>query len=821
MAEHKEEQSCCSKQKEEKVKECCCHESEHKHEDECCCQEKNIEEKEASCCCNHEERTHDECCCHHDEEKKEKSCCEVEHSEESCTSCHHEEKQEKEECCCHHDEKKEQETCCCNHEEIKVEKEHCCCGGHEEKRVEEEHCCCSSHTKEAECHCHDKEEEEDTCSCCGVAKKKTTSSCSCCGSAKSSSTRKEWIFIAVSAVFTVLSYLNLWGNTTGLLRLLDPAIVAIVLCGAPIYKGAVINLVKKKKITSALLISVALTASVIMGILYGLGVLMPSGGHHENYFFVAAEISVLMAIGETIEDMTTKKSRSAIEALIAIAPKTALALRSGEYVEVRVEDLVIGDTVMIKPNSDISVDGEVISGVSSVNQANLTGESLPVEVREGSTVRAGTVNLDGAIYVKVTALAKDSLVSKLAEYVKNAEKNKSPTVQMANRWAGYIVPAAIICSILVFIFCCTVLQLQPLVSLERAITILVVFCPCALGLSVPTAVAAAIGCGSRKGVLIKSGRAMEELADIGLVAFDKTGTLTEGRVRVNGVKAIDSNEEEIIRLAASAEASSEHVLALAVYDYAKEKGIKYAVADSVKSLVGLGVSASIEGKTVEIANARYAEENYGFKLGEYKSEKETLSCVIIDGKVSGIIYFGDTLRGESKEAIEELRSLSVKTCMLTGDSDSVANAVAKETGVDIVFSGLLPEDKAVKVEQEQAKGIKVAMIGDGVNDAMALSAADCSVAMGVMGNDVAIRSADVALMKDDMRKIPFLVRLARRMKFKMKFNIILSMTINVLAVVLSTLGLLDAVLGAVVHNCSSVIVCTNSALLIRFKGRKE
>ncbi len=730
----------------------------------------------------------------------------------------------KKECCCHSDKIEAKESCCSHaREEKKEEEQSCCCHSHEE--IKEEHCCCHSHEKaqpkKESCCCHSHDCEEEACSCCGVAKKSAKSS-SCCGGQKIDSTKTEWILIAISALFTLLSYLNLWGDTIGALRLLDPGIVAVALCGLPIYKGAVLNLVKKRKITSALLISVALTASLIMGVLYGLGVLSASAhAHHENYFFVAAEISVIMAIGEAIENMTTKKSRSAIEALMAIAPKTAFVLREGEYVEVKVEELAIGDTVLIKPNSDISVDGEVISGTSSVNQANLTGESLPVEVNAGSVVRAGTVNLDGALTVRVTSLAKDSLVAKLAEYVKNAEKNKSPTVQMANRWAGYIVPAAIICSALVFLFCLVVLQLHALVSLERAITILVVFCPCALGLSVPTAVAAAIGSGSRNGVLIKSGRAMEQLADISLVAFDKTGTLTEGKVRVTSVKGIEVSEEELLRLSATVEASSEHVLAQAVCDFAKEKGVEYKSATTVKSLVGLGVCSEVEGTEISIVSARYASENYGFDVMEFISETETASFVARDGKVIGVIYFGDKIREDSACAIEELKALSIKTCMLTGDSESVAKSVATQTGVDMVYSGLLPEDKSDKIEKEKISGEKVAMIGDGVNDAMALSAADCSVAMGVMGNDVAIRSADVALMTSDMGKVPFLVRLARRMKFKMKFNITLSMVINVVSVVLSTAGLLNAVLGAVVHNCSSVIVCLNSALLIRFKGKKK
>ena len=620
-----------------------------------------------------------------------------------------------------------------------------------------------------------------------------------------------------------MSYINLWGDTTGVLRLLDPGIVAVALCGFPIYKGAIINLVKNKKITSALLISVALTASLVMGVLYGLGILVASHvhGHAENYFFVAAEISVIMAIGEAIEDITTKKSNSAIEALMKIAPDTALLLKDGDYVEVKVSEISVGDIVMIKPNSNISVDGEVISGASNVNQANLTGESLPVEVSAGSIVRAGTVNLDGAITVRVTTLAKDSLVNKLAEYVKNAEKNKSHTVQVANRWAGYIVPGAIICSVIVFLVCWLGMSLAPLESMERAITILVVFCPCALGLSVPTAVAAAIGCGSRNGALIKNGKAMEELADIRVIAFDKTGTLTEGKVMVTKIVAIDFCEKCLIKLCAGAESSSEHVLAKAVCEYAKQKGIEYDKLENVKSLVGLGVSAQTEKGELQIISGKHAKSEYGFDYEKYATRTETTSFVTLNGKVIGVIYFGDKIREDSKETINELKSLSIQTCMLTGDNELVAKAVGDSTGVDEVYGSLLPEDKAKIIENKKANGTKVAMIGDGVNDSMALSTADCSVAMGIMGNDVAIRSSDVALMSDDMKKIPFLVRLARKMKGKMHFNIAISMTINVVSVVLSALGVLDAALGAVVHNCSSVLVCTNSALLLGYKDKKK
>lgn len=738
--------------------------------------------------------------------------------------------EEKKCCCCHSEEMIEEQKSCCSHDEHKEEKSCCehknndtCC----ENTAKEDSCCCHTHEEkhESTCHCHshEKDDEEESCSCCGVAKKTTQSTCSCCGTTKKSNDEfKVWAIIAISAVFTVLSYINLWGDTVGVLRLLDPGIIAVVLCGLPIYKGAIINLVKRKKITSALLISVALTASLVMGILYGLGVLVASShGHTENYFFVAAEISVIMAIGEAIEDITTKKSNSAIEALMKIAPDTALVLKNGDYVELKVSEIVIGDIVMIKPNTNISVDGEVIGGLSSVNQANLTGESLPVEVGVGSIVRAGTVNMDGALTVKVTALAKDSLVSKLADYVKNAEKNKSHTVQVANRWAGYIVPGAIICSALVFLVCWLGMNLAPLESMERAITILVVFCPCALGLSVPTAVAASIGCGSRNGALIKNGKAMEELADIRVIAFDKTGTLTEGKVIVTKIVAIDFCEKCLTKLCAGAESSSEHVLAKAVCEYAKQKGIEYDKLDNVKSLVGLGVSAQTDKGLLSIVSGKYAKENYNFDTEKYQSGTETNSFVVLNDKIIGVIYFGDKLREDAKETISELRNLSIKTCMLTGDSESVAKEVGAITGVDEVYASLLPEDKAKIIDAKKSNGVKVAMIGDGVNDSMALSTADCSVAMGIMGNDIAIRSADVALMSDDMAKIPFLVRLARKMKNKMHFNIAISMTINVVSVVLSALGVLDAALGAVVHNCSSVLVCTNSALLLGYKGKKK
>lgn len=608
-----------------------------------------------------------------------------------------------------------------------------------------------------------------------------------------------------------------------LFPLTDPSWVAVVLCGFPIFQAAWHALLRERKVTSSLLISLAITASIALQLFVYFGSADFAAAHcGESYIFAAGEISFLMALGEAIEVRTIKKSREGIEALVRLSPKTAhRKAADGTEETVRVEALVAGDLVSVRPDDMVPADGVVVAGESSVNQAGLTGESVPVDKVPGDTVLAGTWNRSGALTVRVSTPNADNTISRLIRLVQEAEEKKAPIQNVADRWAAAIVPISVSCAVLVALFAFFVLEKDFYTALVRAVTVLVVFCPCAFALATPTAVAAGVGNATRRGILVKSGEALQKLVDIDTVAFDKTGTLTRAQLRIAAVFTVSErfSEARSLELAAAAESQSQHPIARAIVEAAGGKVLPKA--EKITAKTGVGVVCEIGGRRIAVASFPSLEkENVAIPeplkaFAETRRELgETLVCLSVDGVPEAAIALSDTLRESAPETVVALRRDGVNAVMLSGDHDAAARHTAKTAGITDVFSELLPEDKARKIAALRAEGRHVLMVGDGVNDAPALASADCSVAMGALGSEIAVETADIAFLNDNIALVPGLLRFSKIVLRTIHINFAISICINLTSVVLSALGVLDPVTGAIVHNASSVIVVSHSAALM-------
>ena len=685
-------------------------------------------------------------------------------------------------------------------------------------------CHCGGHRDEGTCSLDNKHNEEEHegvgSSCCGIDLEEENHT-SCCGvdlsaSPKKGKLGKYWIYLIVSLPILIGSYLLSHFDVYHpypFTALFDPAWIVVVLCGTPIYRGAIKNL-KRKKVTAALLISIAMTASLIMGILMAFGI--GEGHGHGSYIFAAGEIAFLMTLGQQIEGATSRKSRSAVKALIDMTPVLATLKTEDGYIDVNVNTINVGDVLLTRPHEIIAIDGIVVSGEGSVDTSSITGEYAPLDVAPGDKVYAGTKNLDSALEIRATSLSTQTTLSKLIDYVKEAEKKKAPFVRLADKWASYFVPSTCTLAVIVFLVALFGFKVSVLDAIQRAITVLIVVCPCAMTLAVPIGVAAGIGNASKKGILVKSGVAFEALSKIKVVCLDKTGTLTEGKPVVQEVLPYEIDKDELLRLSASAESKSEHLIGKAIV---KAYDGEISEPESTESKVGVGIKARVEGREIEIVKLAGVEN----LLPESEKEKllsapSTTVAVIIDREYKGAILITDSLRSGSQNAVKELNDIGIKTIMLTGDNLPSASLIASQVGITEVKAGLLPEDKVAEIEKHKEEG-KVLMVGDGVNDAPAMSASDTSLAMGAMGNSVAIETADVSLLANDLRKVPFLIKLSRVTFRLVTVNIILSLCISLTAVILSSLGLLNAVSGALVHNASSVYVCLSASLLLFYKNK--
>ena len=600
---------------------------------------------------------------------------------------------------------------------------------------------------------------------------------------------------AVSGVCLALSLCALWMNLD---LPVDPAWVSVVISGLPLLYLAVWRIIYNpgiRKISSALLITIAMFAALAIGDL-----------------FAAGEVAFIMAVGAILEDMTTKRARKGLRQLISLVPVQGRRIRDGREEMIRAEEIRPGDILRVLPGETIPADGRVASGETSVDQSVMTGESLPVDKGVGDEVFCGTLNCFGAIDLEVVREGEDSSLWQMIRLVQEAENRQAPMQRIADRCASWLVPAALLIALGAYIAAGNIVT---------AVTVLVVFCPCALVLATPTAIMAAIGQAAKHGVIIKSGEALENMGRVDVIAFDKTGTLTCGRLAVSDILPLDSSisEEKLLELAASAELKSEHPLAKAITSFAEEREMILTEPEVFRMMAGRGVYAELSGKKVLCGSERFLEEQGVAADRETRNFLERLRVqgkasllVAEEGRCIGIIALSDVLRPEAEEMIRQLHDMRVRTVLLTGDNRKTAAYFAEQAGITEARAELLPEEK-VKSIRELQREHHVCMIGDGVNDAPALKTADVSAAMGSMGSDIAVDAADIALMGDDLSRIPYLKRLSDATVKTIKASIGMSMTINFAAIILSVLGMLNPTTGALVHNAGSCFVVLFAALL--------
>lgn len=597
------------------------------------------------------------------------------------------------------------------------------------------------------------------------------------------------LFTVISGVFLALS---LALSLLGVALPVDPAWVSAVLSGIPLVYSAVKKLIKNKgisKISSALLITIAMTASIAIGDI-----------------FAAGEIAFIMAIGEILEDKTTARARKGLKNLLSLAPAQGRRITEKGEELIDAEQIRVGDILRILPGEAIPADGRILAGQTSVDQSVLTGESLPVDKGPGDRLFCGTINRFGSVDMEATCVGQDSSLQKLIRMVKDAEGKKAPIQRIADRWASILVPVALLLALIAGII------RQDIVV---AVTILVVFCPCALVLATPTAIMAAIGQATHHGVIIKSGAALETLGKVDVVAMDKTGTLTEGKLQVSDVCPFDPNlsAEQLLTWTAAAESRSEHPLAKAIVAGRQE----LPQAEEFTMTAGRGVEATVEGHRVLCGNLQFMEEKGvavdDGRLTKLLDQGKAMVLTAVDGRCVGVIGLSDKLRDSAPETVKQLIRSGGSVMLLTGDNRQAADFFAREAGISNVESQLLPAQKVEAIEKLQNEGHCVCMVGDGVNDAPALKTAQVGVAMGTAGSDIAVEAADVAIMSDDISKLPYLKKLANATRRTIRIAITLSLGINFAAIVLSFFSLLTPTTGALVHNLGSVLVILFAALL--------
>ena len=530
----------------------------------------------------------------------------------------------------------------------------------------------------------------------------------------------------------------------------------------------------------------------------------------------------LFSLGHALEHLAMDRARKAIEALAELAPKTAMVQRKGMEMEVRVEELLRGDRVIVKPGQRIPADGQVESGTSAVDQAPVTGESMPVDKQPGDKVFAGTVNGEGVLVIEVTKLAQESTLARMVTMVAEAQTQKSPTQRFTDRFERIFVPVVLVGAVLLIV-------LPPLFgfpfaeSFYRAMAVLVAASPCALAIATPSAVLSGIARAARGGVLIKGGVHLENLGVLTAIAFDKTGTLTVGKPKVTDVVVITGDEARLLTIAAAVESRSAHPLAQAVATAAKEHGLSWREADDVEAVTGKGVRADFEGQKVAIGNARLFDggsipEELQQHVLRLQAEGKTIMLVQVDGQFLGVVALADTPRDGVREVMERLGQLGIqKTIMLTGDNEGVGRAIANSVGLNEVKAGLLPEDKVKAMEELEARYGQVAMVGDGVNDAPAMARATVGIAMGGASTDVALETADVALMADDLSRLPFAVALSRASRRIIRQNVWVSLGVVALLIPATLFGWAGIGLAVLVHEGSTLVVVINALRLLAYK----
>ena len=614
-----------------------------------------------------------------------------------------------------------------------------------------------------------------------------------------SETTKTITFIVISSICLLLSLVNSINNYLHF----NLSWVAILLCGLPIIKEACISLYKEFDIKADVLVSLALIASVIIG-----------------ETFAAGEIAVIMTIGALLEDLTVQKAQSGMVSLIKLTPQKARVIRNKQEVMIDADDIQIGDIIRVIAGEIIPADGIIIKGEASIDESIMNGESLPVDKTVGDDVLSGTINQYSTFDMRASKTSSDSSLKRMIRLVKEADADKAPIVSLTDRWATWIVVIALVSSVITYLFTHEIL---------RSVTILVVFCPCALVLATPTAIMAGIGNATKYGMLIKGGDIIERLSKVKNIAFDKTGTLTYGKLSIVDYKSFCSeySDEEFIKILASVEAHSEHPLGKAITSYYKEKNDNQLL--EIEDFIvhpGKGITAVLNSKNILVGNLKIMKDkniNINNKdiikiSQDFFKKGCTVIYLSIENKLIGYVALSDILRQESKSIINYIKSQNINPIMLTGDNEASASNIANKVFIDDVYSSLLPEDKMKIIKELESKNSPTCMIGDGVNDALALKYSSVGISMGAIGSDIAIEASDIALVSDDIKNIPYLLYLSKKTMKTIKLNVTFSLVLNFVAIILAMAGVLNPVVGALVHNLGSVFVIINSSKLLKTKN---
>ena len=581
-------------------------------------------------------------------------------------------------------------------------------------------------------------------------------------------------------------------------------LAAALIGGLPLFLFAAKGLFLRGDITAGVMASTATIAAIVVG-----------------EYAAAALVVFMMSVGEWLENFTIARADSALRDLSRLVPAQVMVRRNGQEQVIPLEQVVLGDTVLARTGERLGVDGLVTGGSASVNQAAITGESMPVEKKAGDEVFAGTLNEAGLLEIQVTRLGEQTTLGQIVRLVKDAQSHQAPVQRIANRYAKVLVPVTFSIAIAVYLLTGDIL---------RAVTVLVVVCPCALVLATPTAVVAAIGNAARRGILVKSGAVIEQIGKVNVVAFDKTGTLTIGRPTVQHVVTLNGlHQDELLAFAAATERYSEHPIGRSIWRAAQEKNLPLADPVDFRALPGFGVSAQVQQREVVIGSrGLLAEQGVAWldaadlHFQALEEQGQTVIPVAVDGSLVGLIALSDTVRPEAQAAIAELKRLGIEqVVMITGDNPRAAQQIARQLGIDRVYSQVLPQDKLRILRELQAEGKKVAFAGDGVNDAPALAAADVGIAMGLAGSDVALETADIGLMTDEIERIPQVIALSHQTLRAIRQNVVFSMSWNVFSVFLGSFGVIGPVVGAIMHELSALPALANSARIIRYRTEQK
>jgi Cu+-exporting ATPase len=561
------------------------------------------------------------------------------------------------------------------------------------------------------------------------------------------------------------------------------------------------------------------TVAVLFPELTGMTGRMP-----EVYFDTTATIITLILLGKLLEASAKRRASDAIGKLLGLQPKTARVLRNATESDISISDVLAGDVVLVRPGERIPVDGIITRGVGVLDESMVTGESLPVEKKVGDVVVGGTINLNGSMEFRATAVGQGTVLARIVKLVEEAQGSKAPIQSLADKIASVFVPAVIGTAIVTFILWYTVGGLPFARALVNFIAVLIIACPCALGLATPTAIMVGTGTGARLGVLIRNAGSLERTQSIRTVVFDKTGTITRGKPEVTDVLAVHGYEsQELLAPVYSLERKSEHPLADAIVRYAQHGGIQPGEADAFQSLAGLGVAGVVRGVPVIAGNLQLmkdyaiAVEDVQSDVARFAAQGKTSIIVAIGGKAAGLIAIADTIKPNAPSVIRALREMGIETVMLTGDNEQTAQAIGTQAGVDRVIAGVRPHEKAEHVKALQTEGKVVAMVGDGVNDAPALAQADVGIAMGT-GTDIAMETAGITIMNGDLSGVIRAIRLSSRTLGTIRQNFFWAFVYNVVGIPLAALGMLNPMIAAAAMAFSSVSVVSNSLRLKRFKG---